>query len=333
MTLWSFHARKSSMHDYSSKTANDPLSDILRGLRLDGAEYGRCEMRAPWGSHFAAQSSARFHFIGAGTAWLGVNGEWTKLGCGDAVLLPRGTEHTVASSPETEARPISEFEIKPLCEQMVDVRCDGDGTRTLMFCAGMRFNIDAMHPLLALMPDVMHAHDLNKNEPTVRPLLDAMVAEVKLDRVGSGGMLARLADVVAATLVRGWVEGGCGDTRGWIAAVRDPQIGRALAAVHLDPGKDWTVEQLAKIAGVSRSGFAQRFTGIVGQTPAHYVTQIRMHQAKQWFVRDRAPIASVANRLGYDSEASFSRAFKRVVGQPPSHFRDAPRPSGDGLIT
>lgn len=314
------------MHDNSSNPdmtpRSDALSEILRGLRLDGAHYGRCELNAPWGFHIAAQPSARFHFIGHGTAWLGVDGEWKKLGCGDAVLLPRGTEHVLVSEPGVPTKPMSEFDVRPVCEVVDNVRCDGGGVRTLLFCAGMRFNIDAMHPLLAMMPDVMHAHDLNKNEPTVRHLLDAMVEEVRLERVGAGGMLARMADVLAASLVRLWVEKGCGNAQGWIAAVRDPQIGRALAAVHQEPGKDWSVEQLARLAGVSRSGFAQRFAEIVGQTPAHYVAQIRMHQARQWFLRERTPIASVATRLGYDSEASFSRAFKRIVGMPPSHFRE-----------
>lgn len=310
----------------------DPLSEILRGLRLDGVQYGRGVLDAPWGFHIEAQTSARFHFIGSGTAFLGLNGEWRQLGCGDAVLLPRGTEHVLASAPDAPRKPMSEFSVTPVCGNVFNVCCDGAGSRTLLFCAGMRFNIDGMHPLLSLMPEVMHAHDLNGNEPTVRHLLEAMVREIGLERVGSGGVLARLADVLAATLVRAWVESGCGDARGWIAAVRDPQIGRALAAVHLDPGKDWTVEQLARIAGTSRSGFARRFAELVGATPAHYVTQIRMHQARQWFLQERAPISSVATRLGYDSEASFSRAFKRVVGIPPSHFREAPRQADEGRL-
>lgn len=330
MTLWRFHAKKSIMHDHSSNpsvTSNsDPLSEILRGLRLDGVHYGRCQLDAPWGFHITDRPSARFHFIGCGDAWLGVDGDWCKLGCGDAVLLPRGTAHVLASSPDAPTRPMEEFDVRPVCENVVDVSCNGAGRRTILFCADMRFNIDAMHPLLALMPEVMHAHQHNSYEPTVPHLVDAMIREVQSERVGSAGMLSRLADVLAAGLVRAWVERGCGNAQGWIAAVRDPQIGRALVAIHRDPGKEWTVETLARLAGVSRSGFAQRFAEIVGQTPAHYVTQIRMHQARQWFQRDRAAIASVAARLGYDSEASFSRAFKRVLGQAPSHYRNAPEP-------
>ena len=103
--------------------------------------------------------------------------------------------------------------------------------------------------------------------------------------------------------------------------MRDREIGRVLAAIHLEPQRDWTVEALARMMGASRSGFAERFATIVGETPAKYVTQVRMHQARQWLVPDRHEDFRRRRRLGYESEASFSRAFKRVIGSPPSHFR------------
>jgi AraC-like DNA-binding protein len=302
----------------------DPLTEMMRGLRLDGVEYGRCVMAEPWGVHFPAQSAARFHFIGAGAAFLRTPAqEWIALKPGDAVLVPRGAEHVLASAPGAPTGPIERYEVKPVCGNIFDVCCDGGGPKALLFCGSMRFNFDGQHPLLALMPDVMRACDLS-GEPTVQHLLEAMARECAADRVGSGGMLARLADVLAAIIVRSWVEGGCGDATGWIAAVRNPQIGRVLAAIHLDPSRDWRVSTLAKIVGASRSGFAQRFAEIVGETPARYVARVRMHQARQWFVRDGMRVSVVARRLGYDSEASFSRAFRRVLGHTPSHFRARP---------
>jgi AraC-like DNA-binding protein len=314
------------MLDHSSKPlmaeAGDPLTEMMRGLRLDGVDYGRCVMAEPWGIVFPAQSAARFHFVGAGNCFLLTpSREWVELKPGDAVLVPRGAEHILASAPGVPAAPLARFEVRPRCGNIFDVSCFGDGPVSLLFCGSMRFNFDNLHPLLALMPDVMRAHELAKNEPNVPHLLEAMVREVASDRVGSGGMLARLADVLAATIVRAWVENGCGDATGWIAAVRDPQVGRVLAAIHLDPSRDWTVPALARIMGASRSGFAQRFSEIVGETPARYVARVRMHQARQWLTRDGMRIAVIARRLGYDSEASFSRAFKRVLGHAPSHFR------------
>jgi AraC-like DNA-binding protein len=312
------------MLDYSSKRleAGDPLTDMLRGLRLDGVDYGRCVLPEPWAVSFPAQSAARFHFIGALPCFLFTPAkEWIELKPGDALLVPRGDEHVLASAPEVPPIALERYDIAPVCENIFDVSCSGEGPRQLLFCGSMRFSLDSLHPLLAMMPDVMRAHDLIRSEPSVPNLLEAMQREVSMNRVGSGGMLARLADVLAATIVRVWVENGCGDASGWLTAVRDPQVGRALAAIHLEPGRDWSVVALARLAGVSRSGFARRFATIVGETPAHYVARVRMHQARQWLVRDRMMIAVAARRLGYDSEASFSRAFKRVLGHPPSHFR------------
>jgi AraC-like DNA-binding protein len=313
------------MLDRSSKPVtpdSDPLSEMLRGLRLDGVDYGRCEMTAPWGIVFPAQPAARFHFIGRQKCWLRtLTGEWIELNPGDAVLLPRGTEHVLSSCRQCAALPLERYTIEQVSGNIFDVSGGGGGAATLLFCGSMRFNLDGSHPLLAMMPDVMRAHDLAANQPAIPHLLDAMAAEVLMERVGSGGILARLADVVAASIIRAWVESGCGDATGWIAAVRSPDIGYVLSAMHLDPSRNWTVEALARVMGASRSGFAERFAMVVGETPARYLTQLRMHQARQWLARDRLKISVVARRLGYESEASFSRAFKRVIGFPPGYFR------------
>ena len=329
VTLWSFHARNAIMLDRSSKLpiTGDPLTDILRGLRLDGVEYGRSEMKEPWGVEFPAQEAARFHFIGRKGCWLlRPCGEWVQLNAGDAVLLPRGDVHVLASEPGVKTSPITGYTVAELCKDVYCMSDDGDVREgcqpgTLLFSGSMYFNLDRLHPLLGMMPDVMLTHGLEAYDPAIPHLLEAMAREVTMERVGSGGILARLADVLAATIIRSWVERGCGATSGWIAAVRDRDIGRVLAAIHLEPNREWTVEALAKMMGASRSGFAERFATIVGETPLKYVTQVRMHQARQWLVRDRLKISVVASRLGYESEAAFSRAFKRVVGSPPSHFR------------
>lgn len=300
----------------------DPLTEMLRGLRLDGVEYGRCQPSAPWATAYPAQAEARFHFLAAGSAYLQApNGEWTELRPGDAVLLPRGDAHVLASEPGISPTPLEQLPRRPLCDGIVDLQCPCTDSNNLIFFAVMRFNVDKRHPLLNLMPDVMRTSDLAKSEPTIPPLLDAMMREVEMNRVGAGGILSRLADVLTATIIRTWVEHGCGDASGWLAAVRNPEVGRVLAAIHLDPAHDWSVNELARHMGASRSGFAQRFVSVVGETPARYVARMRMHQAHEW-LREGQRVAAVAERLGYDSEASFSRAFKRVIGASPSHFRE-----------
>ncbi len=203
---------------------------------------------------------------------------------------------------------------------------EADGEATLFFSASLCFNVDAQHPMLRMMPELMWVHEMAVAEPAIPALLTTMACELALDRVGAGGILTRLADVVAAALIRSWVERGCGTATGWVAAARDPDIGRVLAAIHLSPSENWTVDALARVMHASRSAFAERFASVVGETPARYVLQVQMHQARQWLERDRMRISAVARRLGYDSEASFSRAFKRVIGKPPSHFRNTEPP-------
>jgi AraC-like DNA-binding protein len=306
----------------SSQASTDPLSEMLRGLRLDGVEYGRCRLAEPWATYFPAQEPARFHFIQCGSGFLQLqgSGEWLELKAGDAVLLPRGEAHVLASQPGVAAVPFERYGRTEVCSKVYDVRCQKARGDSQVFSGSMRFNVDRLHPLLQMMPDVMTTIDLARNDPAIPHLLEAMAREVDMDRVGAGGILARLADVLMATMIRTWVEHGCGETSGWIAAVRSPDVGRVLAAIHLEPHKDWTVAELARHMGASRSGFAERFARVVGETPARYVARIRMHQARLW-LKEGMRVAVIAERLGYDAEASFSRAFKRIIGAPPSHFR------------
>ncbi|TDK36724.1 AraC family transcriptional regulator [Rhizobium deserti] len=314
--------------NFSPDAAGDPLSEMLRGLRLDGVDYGRCRLAEPWGTLFPEQEAARFHFISSGSGWLQTpSGDWLQLNAGDAALVPRGDGHVLTSRPDVVPVPFDRYGRREVCQGVFDVQCADACGGTVALTASMRFNIDRLHPVLQLMPETMLTSDLARNEPAIPHLLDAMAREVDLDRVGAGGILARLADVLMATMIRAWVEHGCGQTSGWIAAVRSPDIGRVLAAIHLEPDRDWTVGELARLMGASRSGFAERFARIVGETPARYVARVRMHQARLW-LKDGMRVASVAEKLGYDAEASFSRAFKRIIGAPPSEFR---RRSGDTM--
>lgn len=316
------------MLDQSSRSegARDTLTQVLLGLRLDGVEYGRCLMRAPWAITFPAQRDARFHFVASGGGcWLRTQStDWVRLNPGDAVLVPRGSFHVLASAPDVPAVDIDSLARVAVSDNIYLVRGDTAGTDEsvdVIFCGTLRFNLDPLHPLLAMMPDVMRAGDLGTRDPTVPALLEAMEREVSLDRIGACGILARLADVLAASIIRAWVECGCSDSTGWIAAVHCPKIGKVIAAIHADPQRDWSVPMLAELMGASRSRFAEAFTRTLGESPAKYVAKVKMFEARRWIAQDGMRIAVAANRLGYDSEASFSRAFKRIIGQPPSAMR------------
>jgi AraC-like DNA-binding protein len=315
------------------KTGYDSLTEILLGLRLDGVEYGRCVMREPWAVAFSPKGEASFHFVAQGSCWLRTATlDWMRLNPGDAVLLPHGTAHIIASSPDVPTVDIDTLARKAVSDNLYLVNgiapaADGTGapdeTAQTLFCGAMRFNLDPLHPLLAMMPEVMRACDLGQRDPAVHAMLEAMEREVALDRIGACGILARLADVLAASIIRAWVECASSDATGWIAAVRCPQVGRVLAAIHRQPERDWSVVELAGLMGASRSSFIDKFSSAVGETPARYVTRVKMFQARHWIAREGMRVAVVANRLGYDSEASFSRAFKRIIGHPPSEARMA----------
>ncbi|WP_186394094.1 AraC family transcriptional regulator [Stappia sp. TSB10GB4] len=306
----------------------DPVSELLMGMRLRGASYSRLRFSAPFGIGFAEAREAWFHFVAAGAAVLKTpSGEMVPVSCGDAVLLPRGGAHAIVSGPGVDIRPFDSYEAVPLCpgicrvDALEEEQCRSRDV--LIFTARMQLELDTLHPLIELMPEFLLVSAPTGQQPEVRPLLDAMEREMTGDRAGSASILARLAEVVAVSVIRTWVECGCGDATGWVAALRDARLGRVLAALHRDPGRNWTLVDMAATMGSSRSVFAERFAAATGTTPLRYVASLRMRLAAQWLTRDRLPVEEVAHRLGYQSQAAFSRAYKRVVGTPPGQARKA----------
>lgn len=319
------------MLDRTSETTgrsgwSDPVSELLHGMRLRGASYGRLRLAPPFGIRFPTGRGARFHFVASGDLFLQeADGTLHRLGCGDAVLLPRGDQHALVSQAGTPLRDVDQFQVTPVCSDVCmvsDVTPETCRTEdALIFSGRMEFELDTMHPLVGLMPKVMSVGALLGKQPEIAPLLAAMEREMAAERAGAAGILARLADVVAATIVRGWVECGCGDATGWIEALRDPKLGRVIAALHRDPGRDWTLADMAAEMGSSRSVFAARFANVTGTTPQRYVAALRMRLAEQWIGRDGMAIDTAAKRLGYASHAAFARAFKRLTGHSPGQAR------------
>lgn len=305
---------------------HDMMSELLMGMRLYGVAYRRLRLAAPFGIGFGGvEGKAQLHFVAQGRAILQMGDETRVIGCGDAVFLPRGEAHALLSGDGACVRDLRDFAADQLCAAVDSVSSCPDGTcrsrDTIIFSGCMDFDLGAMHPLVAMMPPVMQLGLLAESQPEIVPILEAMEREARTERAGFAGILSRLADVVAASIVRGWIEYGCGSASGWVEALRDPRLGRVLLSVHRDPGRNWTVASMAAEMGASRTVFAERFLAVTGVTPLRYLADLRMRLAGQWIARDGVGIEEAAHRLGYGSQAAFSRAFKRVTGQPPGRMR------------
>jgi AraC-like DNA-binding protein len=189
----------------------------------------------------------------------------------------------------------------------------------VLACGGVRFDDPAAHPLVALMPEVLHIRAEDCQAHLMRHMLAAMASEALNPRPGGATVMLRLADILVIHAIRSWIDAG--EQSGWLGALRDAQIGRVLVQIHRQPERDWTVAALAASVNMSRSVFSDRFTALVGAPPLLYLTRWRMHLAARWLREDRTSLGEVATRLGYESEPSFSRAFKRHIGVPPGAVR------------
>lgn len=313
--------------------SSELIDELMRGMRLRGVEYRRIHGEPPFGLGFAAQPGhAYFHFLAAGRATLRMDdGTLYELSAGNAVFISHGAAHQLLSSSEVPVQDIESLASAPLGETVcaVDAGPDTGATAgTLLFSGCMEFELGTVQGLGRLMPSLMLIDAKGQRYPGLVPILTMMEREVSAARMGFAGILARLSDVVAAMIVRGWVECACGNASGLVAALRDLRLAPALLALHQQPGRDWTVAELATQCNTSRSVFAERFQATIGTPPLRYVTELRMRLACQWLTLDRLPIEEVAQRLGYTSQAAFSRAFKRITGQPPGASRQAARSLG-----
>ena len=304
------------------KRPPDLLSEILQDLRLARASYGRSELTAPWGIEIPFKEGIRFHFVAEGSCWMLTDCEQPiHMEEGDVVLLPHGTGHTIADKPFRRPLPLAEVGPELVGNATYRLKSGGGGARSLIVCCTIGFDGPTAHPLVQMLPGVMHVRRSDLSDPSLPALLDMMAGEVIETRIGSATIMARLADIIMTRIVRAWVESRHSELTGWLAAIKDPQIGAALAAIHRRPGHGWNVSELASLAGLSRSKFSERFSHLLGVPPARYLLHWRMSLAAAWLKDNHMTVSQAADGVGYVSEASFSRAFKRCMGISPGAVR------------
>jgi len=315
----------------------DALSDVLRTVRLKGAIFFDVHASDPWAAETpagnqivgrmfpAAENLICYHAITHGTCWAGVANEPAlALRAGDVVVIPHGDAHVLSSTPGLRGPlDVSRYRAPSELELPVSISMGGGTSESAGFvCGFLGCDVRPYNPLLSSLPHIFKVSD--QVDGPLAAYVQIALAESKQPRIGSQSVLGRLSELMFVDVIRRYLETLPPERLDWLAGLRDPYIGRALAEIHRDPARHWTLESLAHKVAMSRSAFAEHFMKFVGTPPMQYLTNWRMQIAANQLVSTTDSVAAVANRVGYDSEAAFSRAFKKIVGAPPSAWRKKP---------
>jgi AraC family transcriptional regulator, alkane utilization regulator len=313
--------------DVLAPPAPDRVSDALRSLRVQSTVFCLSHLRAPWSFHVEGGAAAKFHLLLAGRAWLAVDGqEPVALECGDVALLPRGIAHTVSDERGRDAIPLERIlaERPPTAESQLYY--GGSGSLTRLLCGGFTLAADEPASIRPLLPDVIHmsASDI-RSASWLEPVLTSLDAEASAGRAGATAIVARLADVFLAEVLRFWLTDHDHADQAFIDALTDEPIRFALQILGERPAESWTLESLAAEVGMSRTILVTRFRSVVGDAPMRYLTRIRLSTAAAYLASSDLTLYEIARRSGYEDEGTLSRAFKREFGVAPGAYRSASR--------
>jgi len=329
-------------------TALDPLSDVLRSVRLRGSVFFRVSCRDAWAalappsSEMApavmpgAEHVIEYHLMVKGEGWVAVDGEPPlRLREGDIVMLPHGDAHVVSSAPglipadeagdwlfrmRDDPKPI------PVTYQggmfKAGVGLPSDEATAVLLCGFIACDLRPFNPLINALPKLLHLPAEGVGA-WVAPMLEQAASESIDQRAGGAALLQRVSEMVFVDGARRYLDSLPAQAQGWLGALRDRQVGRAITLMHNDPAEPWTLEELGRRAGLSRSALHERFVALTGMAPMQYLANWRMQCGARLLREGHASVAAIALDVGYDSEAAFSRAFKRATGQPPGAWRRA----------
>ncbi len=313
----------------------DALSDLLKVVRLDGGLMLEGRFTAPWcvetksgirspGVFAGAEHVVFFHILTQGRCRVRLleGGDALELEAGDLILLAHDDPHLLGS--DLHIAPVdSSTLVRPAAPGgLVSMDYGGGGDETRLMCGFLSCDAQLSRPLLDALPRMLRV-PLGDGPAAswLVGLLQRGALENSAPGPGSGTVLAKLAELLFAEAMRRHIESLPDRQAGWLAGLRDRHVGRALALLHERPTQDWTVEELASEVGLSRSALAQRFSELIGQPPMQYLKRWRLGLAAAALKDSRRPVAALAEKYGYESEAAFNRAFKREFGMPPAAWR------------
>jgi AraC-like DNA-binding protein len=318
---------------------SDPLSEVLRCVRLTGAIFLHAELSEPWGfqappaGHASAllapgtECLVPFHLVTEGAATVRVKGhEPVKLQAGEIVVLPRGDAHVLANGAPAALIDTSALLPAILQGSVLTERGGGGGPVTRFICGYVGCDRQAEKLFLSGLPPVFKVRVRTDDSAAwIESSIRHLVCESEASRPGSRALLTKLAEALFIETLRRHMSQLQPEDTGWLAAARDPAVARALSSMRREPTRAWTVAELAKRAGVSRTVFARRFGELLGQTPLAYLATFRLWLGATRLRSSDDRVIQVALAVGYESEAAFNRAFKRAFGLPPARYRKQER--------
>ncbi len=320
--------------------SQDILSDVLRSVRLRGALFYIVSGNRTWAAEAPpsreiaasvmpdAEHVMEYHVVTHGSCWGAIVGEPpVRLEAGDVILLPHGDPHVVSSAPDLRGEvnrqglTSGNLDQLPFALHLDAVHASPDAPcDTQLVCGFLGCDLRPFNPLVATLPRLMHLRAA-ENQGWIAEFMRHAVSESRNKRPGGEAMLERMSEMMFVDAVRRYVEDLPEDSAGWLAGMRDRFVGRALALLHDAPAQPWTVDELGRRVGLSRSALHERFNAMIGQPPMQYLANWRMQVAAGLLRGSSSTIASIAQEVGYDSEAAFSKAFKRLVGVSPGAWR------------
>jgi AraC-like DNA-binding protein len=318
----------------------DILSDVLRAVRLSGAIFFEVDASSPWAAEApparqlaalvmpGAQHVIEYHVVTDGCCWAALvdtDSDPVLLAPGSVVVFPHGDPHVLSSAPGMRAKPEMGLYRRPAEGEALPFYLEQHGggpERASLICGFLSCDVLPFNPLIGSLPRRLHIADGYMREGGwLKDLIAATLKESQEKRVGSASVLSRLSELIFIEVVRRYMESLPGETVGWFTALSDPPIGRAIRMLHGNVSRPWTLTELAREAGVSRTILIERFNAYLGIAPMSYLASWRMQMAAGMLASGSATLAQIAANVGYESEAAFSRAFKRCTGMPPKAWR------------